>query len=124
MNKKKILVVDDNEEIGFLLKSTIEHSMKYEVETVSQANLALSVCRRFKPDLIFLDVVMPEMEGPEVARQLREDPIFSKIPIVFLTCAVRPEEVTATQGVIGGEIFIAKPYTNEEIMDCLAQLLP
>ena len=117
MNKKRILVVDD--EIGFtrLLKLTLEQTNAYEVRVENWPERALAAAREFQPELILLDVVMPRMIGAEVAQRLRADANFESTPIVFFTAAVTRTSVKRNDGMISGFPFLAKPSSLEEVIE-------
>ena len=121
--KKRILVVDDEVSFTRLLKMNLEQTGLYEVQVENSAGTAPSTARHFKPDLILLDVMMPEMDGGTLAAHLRASPALETVPILFLTAAVKKEEVAEHQGHIGGFPFIAKPVELVELLDCLKQYL-
>jgi len=117
--KKRILVVDDEVSFTRLLKLNLEQTGDYEVHVENSAGEALPAARRFKPDLVLLDVMMPEMDGGTLAARLRESPALENAPIIFLTAAVKKEEVLARHGQIGGFPFIAKPMDLADLIQCL-----
>jgi len=119
MVKKRILVVDDDPKYSDILKVRLESAGAYEVRTESRATRAVAAALEFNPDLILLDVVMPELDGGEVAVQLEDHERLKDIPVVFLTSAVTHEEVTAQDGVIGGRPFLAKPVGLRELLDTI-----
>lgn len=119
--KKRILVVDDEPSITRLLKVNLEDSEKYEVEVENSALNVLHTARRFQPDLVLLDVMMPDGDGGEVAEQLHD--AFKNVPIIFLTAAVTKDEVSSHKGLIGGDSFLAKPVEMSEVFDRLQQRL-
>ena len=121
--KKRILVVDDEVSFTRLLKMNLEQTGLYEVQVENASATAPATARHFKPDLILLDVMMPEMDGGTLAATLRASPALESVPILFLTAAVKKEEVTQHQGHIGGFPFIAKPVDLAELLDCLKQYL-
>ena len=121
--KKKILVVDDEVRFTRLLKLNLEQTNAYEVQTEHDSQAALETAERFRPDLILLDVMMPELDGGELATQLTRHPKLKTVPIVFLTAAVEKHEVSARQGIIGGLPFIAKPIELNELIQCLEKHL-
>ncbi|MBI4323241.1 MAG: response regulator [Candidatus Omnitrophica bacterium] len=123
MGKKRILIVDDEVGLTRLLKLNLEQTGAYEVRTENQGSRALAAAREFRPDLILCDVIMPDMEGSEVAAQLQADPSLAATPIVFLTAVVSREEVEAQGGLIGGRPFLAKPAPVEKIVACIEQHL-
>lgn len=123
MNKKRILIVDDEVSLTRLLKLSLEQTGVYLVEVENRSQEAVRAAERFLPDLVLLDVMMPGIDGGTVASQFQANPVLKKIPIVFLTAAVKRDEVQRSQGQIGGYPFLAKPVDSQEIMRCLQQQL-
>lgn len=117
--KKRILVVDDEASFTRLLKLNLEETGDYEVHVENDATLAPSSARRFKPDLILLDVMMPGLDGGTLAARLREISSLKTVPIVFLTAAVKKDEIVSHGGDIGGFPFIAKPVDFDELLGWL-----
>jgi CheY-like chemotaxis protein len=115
MTKKKILLIDDESGFTRLLRLTLP---AYEIREENNALKALHTARDFKPDMIFLDVIMPDADGGTVAAQLKEEPVLKGVPIVFLTAIVSKDE-TGTRGKIGGCDFLAKPVSREQIVECI-----
>ena len=116
MEKKRILLVDDEKSFTSLLKLNLEETGQYEVRVENWAEDAIRAVREFKPHLVFLDIIMPRMAGGDVAALLDNDPELSKIPIVFLTAAVRKHQVEENDGIICDHPCLAKPSTVEEII--------
>jgi CheY-like chemotaxis protein len=123
MNRKRILVVDDETNITELLKLNLEKTGLYTVRTANRGHEVLGAAREFKPDLVLLDVMMPGMDGGDVAAQLQSEPAFKKTPIVFLTAVVKKEEVDAHAGVIGGFPYIAKPLDVKGVLRIIEENL-
>ena len=121
--KKRILVVDDEPSITRLLKLNLEQTGHYEVATENASWAALTAAEQFRPHLILLDVMMPGLDGGNLASMLQASPGLKGVPIVFLTAAVTREEVRARHGLIGGSPFLAKPVDLREVLDCLGQHL-
>lgn len=124
MVPKKILIVDDEASITRLLKLNLESTGHYAVRTENLGAKCLPAAREFLPDLILLDIMMPDVDGGTVAAQLKDDPILKAIPLVFLTAAVKSEEVKARAGVIGGFPYIAKPLNVNGVLSVVEQYLP
>src|SRR6266536_1472306 len=116
MSRKRILVVDDETSITRLLKMNLELIGNFEVREENLGAHALAAAREFKPDLILLDVMMPDMDGGQVAAVLKQDPGLRKTPVVFLTAAVKKEELGAPDGKIGGRTYIAKPLNVKGVI--------
>jgi PAS domain S-box-containing protein len=103
---KKILVVDDEPANVELLVGLL--SKKYDVETASNGNEAFEKVKDISPDLILLDVIMPEIDGYEVCRQLKGDKKTMNIPIVMVTCLTdREDRIKAIEA--GADDFLSKP---------------
>jgi len=123
MEKKRILVIDDESGFTRLLKLTLERTGDYLVEEQSDPMAARETARRFRPDLILLDIVMPKMDGGAVASQIQADPLLKNVPIVFLTAIVSKQEAT-TENMIGGFRFLAKPITLDALKKCIEENVP
>ncbi len=123
MKRKKILLVDD--ELGFanMMKLYLEKAGDYEVTTENNPLEALNIAKSFKPDIIILDVVMPDMDGPDLAAKIKSDVSFKNVPIVFLTAIVEKDQETEINGSIGGQHFIAKPVTGEVLLAAIKKYI-
>jgi two-component system, OmpR family, response regulator len=116
MNQARILVVDDDPNITQSLRLILEKTGRFTVRTENVGTNALATARDFRPDLVLLDVMMPDIDGGRVAEQIRGDSGFKNIPIVFLTAIVKKEEVEARDGIIGGFPYIAKPMNAKGVI--------
>jgi len=123
MGKKRILLIDDEVGLTRLLKLNLEQTGAYEVWTENQGANAFAAAQEFRPDVILCDIIMPDMEGTEVAAQVKADPSLAGVPFIFLTAVVSREEVEAQGGMIGGQEFIAKPVTVERVVECIQKHL-
>jgi len=120
MKKQRILIVDDESGFTRLLKLTLERTGQYEVCEENDGTKAWLLARDFKPDIIFLDIVMPRVDGGEVAQQMRSDPMLANVPIIFLTAIVSAKEGGHE---IGGFPFLAKPVSLDTIVKTIAEHL-
>ncbi len=121
--KKKILVVDDEASLTRMVKANLERTGKYEVRTENMGSKAIEAAREFKPDLMFLDVMMPDMSGDEVAAVLREDSELNDVKYVFLTAIVTKDETETMGSEIGGHQFLAKPVKTDELIATIERML-
>ena len=121
--KKRILLVDDDIIVTRLLKLNLEQTNNYVVQVENGATSALSTAERFKPDLILLDVMMPGMDGGDLASCFQSSPELKGIPVVFFTAATTKKEVASRSGQIGGLPFLAKPADLQAVIACLEQHL-
>lgn len=113
-NKANILIVDDTPENLQVLSATLL-DRGYKVRGVINGKMAIRAARAGSPDLILLDIKMPEMDGYEVCRQLKADPKTSEIPVIFISALDEVlDKVTAFQ--VGGVDFITKPFHVAEVL--------
>jgi CheY-like chemotaxis protein len=117
--KKRILVVDDQASDTRLMKLYLERTNDYVVREENNARAANAAAEEFQPHLILLDVMMPDMDGGELAACFQANPKLKAVPIVFLTAAVTKGEVKAGGGQVGGQSFLAKPVVLTEVVACL-----
>jgi len=115
MTTKRILVVDDEPSVTRTLKLNLESDGGYDVFAENHPTNALTAARIFRPDLILLDVVMPFMDGGDVAARLRADPLLRDTPVIFLTALVSNDETDGHEMVSGAETFLAKPVDIDEL---------
>lgn len=112
--KKIIMVVDDTPDMLYTLKSCLEElSDKFEVITVDSGKKCLDLLKKIKPDLIFLDIMMDEMNGWDVCAAIKNDKKTSSIPIVFLTAKTEP--ISVSFGKMGSEGYITKPFEMDDL---------
>lgn len=123
MEKKRILLVDDEVTFAKVLKEYLDHSGRYDVALAHTGAEALEAAKRLEPQLILLDVIMPDMSGGEVAEQLKQDDRTRRIPVIFVTAVVSREEATSRAGMIGGQLFLAKPVTAKEVLASIDRYL-
>jgi len=111
---KKILVIDDEEDVTTLVGYHLR-SRGYRVETINDPNLIMGLARSFQPDLIILDVMMPDLNGIQICRMLRADPRLRKVAVMFLSA--KTEEGDRIQGLeVGADDYICKPFSNKELL--------
>ncbi len=119
--KANILAVDDNSEALFTLQSLLEHH-GYGVETATNGAEAILAAQKFLPDLILMDVNMPEMDGLQATSAFKQDPQLRFIPVILVTSQDDFEDIT--KGLAhGADDYIRKPYSTEEILGRLQAVL-
>jgi CheY-like chemotaxis protein len=117
MDKKKILVVDDEEAFTRTVKMNLESL--YDIMVVNKAISVCKVVRDFQPDLILLDVMMPDMDGCEVVRELKERTYGQDIPIVFITALVSKSKSADHTTKVNDYPCLAKPVSLEDLTACI-----
>jgi DNA-binding response OmpR family regulator len=119
---KKILIVDDEKDVLLLLEKGLI-AEGYSVITADNGNDALVLARSERPDLIILDVLLPDVDGPEVNNKLKEKPETKDVPVIFLT-GMFPEREEKVEGrVVAGKIMFEKPYDIEKLLTAIKYCL-
>jgi CheY-like chemotaxis protein len=121
--RKRILLVDDEPAVTRMIKLNLEQTGRYEVRTENRGANAIAAARDFRPDLIVLDVMMPDMSGSEISEQLQEDPQLCAIKFIFLTALVSKDQEQWSDGKIGGHTFVAKPVSADKLCQIIETAL-
>ncbi|MGB0679859.1 MAG: response regulator [Polyangiales bacterium] len=109
MAEERMLLVDDDADIRTIAKMTLEVLGGWQVQCACSGTEALRVAQQTTPDVIVLDVMMPGMDGPDTARQLRQLPGLSAVPIIFMTAKAQKHEIQRLLAV-GARAVITKPF--------------
>lgn len=113
--KYKILVVDDEKDIVDLLCYNLEKEKDFEVITALNGKIAIEIALKDKPNLILLDIMMPEMNGFDVCKRLKNKPTTSDIPVLFLTA--KENEIDEIIGLeLGADDYIQKPVSPRKVI--------
>ena len=121
--KALILIIDNNRDFAHSAKRALERTGRYIVYEENDASKAHQTAQGLKPDLILLDIAMPETDGGQVAARIESDPTLHRTPIVFLTALVTKAE-TKSGLQIQGHPFLAKPISIPELVAGIEQSLP
>ena len=120
-NVNRILIVDDEPDVTELVKYKLEQD-GHLCQVVNNPLSFISVAREFNPNLILLDIMMPELNGLQLCKMVRSDPKMNTIPIIFLTA--RGEVEDRIKGLeSGGDDYISKPFNTKELMLRVANIL-
>jgi len=119
--KKTIMVVDDNPDIITIVKTILE-GKGYQVLSASSGQELLNLLTDRKPDLIILDIMMPEMDGLEVLGRLKAVTETASIPVILLTAKVQYEDVLGGYK-LGADYYITKPFTSTQLVNGINLLL-
>ena len=121
MSKEHILVIDDDEEIQIVARHALEPE-GYQVAEAATGEDGLRAIARKKPDLILLDLMLPEMNGLDVCRELKASPDYQRIPVVMLTA--KDDEADIVTGLeLGAEDYITKPFSTKVLVARLRAVL-
>jgi len=121
--KRRILIVDDDRDSSHLIKILLEKIGRYVVLEENDAANARHSARNFGPDLILLDIMMPQTDGGDIAAQIDADPGLQKTPIIFLTALVTKAEAKAGLHIQGHPV-VAKPVDIPELINAIEENLP
>jgi CheY-like chemotaxis protein len=119
--RKKALVIDDNAN-NLMLERDLLEVAGFEVFEAENASSGIAIARREKPDIIIMDVRLPDMRGPEAARILRQDKETRDIPIIFVTASVMPEGREEIKDITNSG-FIGKPINTRTFAKEISQFM-
>jgi twitching motility two-component system response regulator PilG len=119
--KKKILIVEDEESL-LKLESILLTSKGYEVHGVGDGHAALAAIAKVKPDLVLLDVMLPEIDGFEVCRRIKSNDETKHIPVVMLTAKKSREDMSRGEQV-GADWYITKPFKSAMVIDTIQRFI-
>ncbi|MDG5814431.1 response regulator [Chitinispirillales bacterium ANBcel5] len=119
---EKILVVEDESDIADLIKLVLE-SADFKVKTVLDPLKALETAREYRPDVIFLDLSMPKMDGWTVFKHIRNDSSFADVPVAILTAKTQHFDQMVGLHVMNADAYITKPFGKQELIDKTYELI-
>ncbi len=117
---RRVLVVDDDELTREILRTILDLE-EFDVVTAPDGDIALDVVSRERPDVVVLDVMMPGMDGFEVCRTIKADPLTAATPVVLLTALDREEDRNAGKEA-GADAFLTKPFSPLALIETLTSL--
>ncbi len=122
-DQSRILIVDNSSKFTRSARLLLEQTGNYVACAVNDPRRALETARSFKPDLVLVDLIMPQKDGSEVAAQLEADWALHGVPIVFLTALITREEASDGRRIEGHRI-VAKPVSGSELIRIVEENLP
>ena len=125
MSNKTILTVDDEERVLQLVNNILS-TKGYDVLTAVSGKDAIRQTKKSLPDLIVMDIMMPDIDGAEAVKLLKEDPSTKDIPILFLSGIIMKEEGKSDMDInVGGDFYsaLSKPFGAEELLTAVDKLL-
>jgi two-component system alkaline phosphatase synthesis response regulator PhoP len=114
MSNERVLVVDDDKAVVRLMRGYLEQA-GYQVVVAYDGQNALHILQREQPDLLLLDLMLPDLDGYEITRRVRSDPRLAHIPIIMLTARVADEEKIVGLE-LGADDYVVKPYNPREVV--------
>jgi CheY-like chemotaxis protein len=120
--KKRILVVDDEPDLTLMVRLNLQKTGRFEVREENNPLNAVDTARDFKPDVILLDVMMPDLDGGEVLFELQREPSLNKVPVIFVSATVLQQEVRSKGGK-SAHRFIPKPFKISALLTVIDEAL-
>jgi CheY-like chemotaxis protein len=122
--KKRVLIIDDEQDFCFFVRSNLESTGEFEVLEAHNGAEGIKAIGTKKPDLVLLDVIMPEVTGPDVADFIMSNPAAKDIPFIFLTAIVTKDEIgVEPMKEIKGHMFIQKPVDLKTLVESVRMTL-
>jgi len=120
--KRKVLIVDDDEELVELLVDVFERDKRFDIRTANNGFDAGMTVKEFRPDLVVLDVMLPDINGKEVCQKIRSDKTLEKVRVICISGMVEQDKI-ADLKVAGANEFLQKPFTVDSLLDCACDQL-
>ncbi len=120
--KRKVLVVDDDNEIIELISEVLSRDGRFDVKSASSGYEAGIATQHFRPDVILLDYMLPDVNGNVVCQTIKKNPEFEDIKIIIVSGVIRQDEIDQLLR-SGAEDFVRKPFDIEELKDKIAGVL-
>jgi CheY-like chemotaxis protein len=121
MDNRKLLLVDDDDAV--LVYLTAKLSKHFDIVSTTTPGNAAALARQHLPDAILCDIDMPEMGGGDVAAELQNDTLTARIPLIYLTALVSPEETKEMEGQVGGRPGVSKRASLQELLERIEEVI-
>jgi CheY-like chemotaxis protein len=119
MRQVRVLVIDDDEPITALVKKVLEATGRFRVRAETRSPDAMKSIRAFQPDIILLDLLMPDPDGRTIASALQSQPVFASVPVIFLTGAIQRGGPADGNRTASGRRLIAKPVDPDRLISTI-----
>jgi len=120
--KRKALIVDDDEEIVEMIRDVLEADGRFEIRVANNGFDAGMVVKEYRPDIIVLDVMLPDINGKEVCQRVRSDPALDDVKIICISGMVEADKVGELRAA-GADDFMQKPFVVETLVERMCSLL-
>ena len=120
--KKKLLVVDDDEELVELMVDTFSRDKRFEIKTANNGFGAGMLVKEFRPDLVILDVMLPDINGKEVCQRVRNDPTMKSVKIICISGMVEQDKIADLMAA-GADDFMNKPFSVDKLLERGCEML-
>jgi excisionase family DNA binding protein len=120
--KRKVLIVDDDQELVELLVDTFDRDGRFEIRTANNGFDAGMLVKEFRPDLVVLDIMLPDINGREVCQRVRSDQSLEAVKIICISGMVEQDKIADLRAA-GADDFLQKPFTTDKLLDRSCDLL-
>jgi excisionase family DNA binding protein len=120
--KRKVLIVDDDQDLVDLLSDVFERDGRFDIRTANNGFDAGMLVKEFRPDLVVLDVMLPDINGKEVCQRVRSDDTLETVKIICISGMVEQDKVSDLRAA-GADDFMQKPFKVEDLLDRACDLL-
>jgi two-component system OmpR family response regulator len=120
--KRKVLIVDDDQDLVELLSDTFQRDGRFEIKTANNGFDAGMLVKEFRPDLVVLDIMLPDINGKEVCQRIRGDSTMDKVKVICISGMVEQDKVNDLKAA-GADDFMQKPFAVEKLLDRACDLL-
>lgn len=116
---KKIVIIDDEANFCKLVKNNLEQTGEFVVAMALNARDGIALAKKIKPDLILMDIIMPEVDGGEAISWIKNDSVLRNTPVIFLSAIITEDDVSHSRGVISGYPVLSKTAKVDEVISCI-----
>ena len=120
--KRKVLIVDDDRELVDLLADAFQRDGRFEIKTADNGFDAGMYVREFRPDIVVLDIMLPDINGKEVCQRVRSDDSLEAVKIICISGMVEQDKIADLKSA-GADDFMQKPFTTDKLLDRVCDLL-
>jgi excisionase family DNA binding protein len=120
--KKKLLIVDDDQDLVELMQDAFERDGRFEIRTANNGFAAGMGVKEFRPDIVVLDVMLPDINGKEVCQRVRSDKTLDSVKIICISGMIEQDKVGDLRAA-GADDFLQKPFTVDRLIDRVCDLL-
>jgi excisionase family DNA binding protein len=120
--KRKLLIVDDDQELVELMSDTFARDGRFEIKTANNGFDAGMLVKEFRPDLVVLDIMLPDINGKEVCQRIRNDSTMESVKVICISGMVEADKVSDLKAA-GADDFLQKPFQVERLLDRCCELL-
>jgi CheY-like chemotaxis protein len=120
MSRPRLLLIDDDKRLTEVLEMAFEDDGSYELLIENDSTAAIQTAKDFRPDVILLDIVMPEMDGGDVSAMLQDEPELKETPVIIVSALVRKEDAGSEGSVeLRGRSMLPKPYHFDRLKEII-----